>query len=443
MYKKAIVVALHLVALQLVAAEQPSLTPHVKDGGRIIHFSKDRSLGIVKVLDANIKRQIQTSHIDSLDSVGSNDWTDWKRKAEYLGEAQGDVVIAAGKKVGLFLYEKAFKNLSPLLNLKPDDLYMLASIGPSWNTNIPLSSKRMQYIAHLGGLKELRLYNTSTTTEGMRHITKLQSLEMLSPPKGLTNKGLSYVAKLPSLKRLYFRENKVTNAGLKRHLPEMTKLEELSLSGGGMNDAGLVRLADLPKLSFLSLRSGNFTDAGLVHVKKCSSLRILDLLHLPITDVGLQHLSGHPKLENLQLFNTEVTDRGLVYLKSMPSLKKLNIGKREQKDQITDKGMIHLAQIKSLEYLDLPNRGITDKGLVHIVKLDRLKSLWVGCSTSSPLTDTGLRHVSELRSLETLHIGGAGFTDAGMDHLAKLTNLKMLHLSVAGSITNQGLAKLF
>lgn len=422
------------------AATQPTNSPEASS--RVLHFPKDRSLGRIKVLDSNTGRQSQTPNIDSLDSVGWNDWTDWKQKAEYLGEAQGDVVIPAGKKVGLFLHKEAFKDLSPLLDLKPDDLYMLASIGPSWNTNIPLSSKRMQYITHLGGLKELRLYNTSTTTEGMKHITKLQSLEMLSPPKGLGNMGLSYVAQLKSLKRLYFNENRVTNAGLKRHLPEMTKLEELSLSGGGMNDAGLVSLKDLPKLGYLSLRSGNFTDAGLVHVRKCSSLRILDLMHLPITDTGLQHLSGHLRLESLLLFNTEVTDRGLVYLKSMPSLKKLNIRKREQKGQITDKGMIHLAQIKSLEYLDLPNRGITDKGLVPIAKLDRLKYLWVGCSTASPLTNTGLRHVSELRSLETLHIGGAGLSDAGMDYLAKLTKLRVLHLSFCDSITDEGLAKL-
>ena len=425
------------------ADSQPATEPAnlQESSSRVLHFPKDRSLGIVKVLDANIGRQIQTSNIDSLDSVGWRDWHEWKQTAQDLGEAQGDVVIPAGKKVGLFLYEDAYKDLSALLNLKPDDLYMLASVGPSWNTNIPLSSKRMQYIAHLGGLKELRLYNTSTTTEGMKQITKLQSLEMLSPPKGLTNRGLSYVAQLKSLKRLYFTENRVTNAGLKRHLPEMTKLEELSLSSGGMNDAGLVPLKDLPKLGYLSLRSGNFTDAGLVHVRKCSSLRILDLLHLPITDVGLQHLSGHLRLESLLLFNTEVTDRGLVYLKSMPSLKKLNVRKRGQKGQITDAGMVHLAQIKSLEHLDLPNRGVTDKGLVHIAKLDKLKYLWVGRSSNSPLTDTALRHVSELRSLETLLIGGDSFTGAGMDHLAKLTNLRKFSLG-AKSITDDGLAKL-
>jgi len=394
---------------------------------RVVHFPKDRSLGRIKVMDANIKRQIQASHYYAWYGVGWHDWFYWLEMAEYLGEAQGDVVIPAGKKTALFLYENAFKDLSPLLNLKPDDLHMLAHIVLPWNTNIPLDVKCMQYISHLAGLKELRLYQTTATTEGMQHITKLQSLEMLRPPKGLTDNGLSYVSQLKSLKRFYLTENRITNAGLKRYLPKLAKLEELTLWSGRINDAGLVFLADLPKLSYLSLRSGNFTDAGLSHVRKCSSLRILDLMHVPISDVGLQHLSVHPMLENLCLHNTEVTDRGLVYLKSMPSLKKLNVGKGGQKDQITDAGMVHLAQINSLEHLELPG-GITDKGMAQIAKLKSLKHLRGGGDS-----DTALQHLSKLQSLEYLATGGTGFTDAGM---------KDLRLFSAGSITNEGLAKL-
>jgi len=408
---------------------------------RILHFPKERSLGMIKIMDANIKRQIQTSRYDSLDSVGWDDWEDWK-KAEYLGEAQGDVIIPKGKKAALFLNKEAIKDLSPLLNLKPDDLYMLSHIPIAWNKNPRLSAKCMKYISHLAGLKNLYLFGTKTTTEGMKHITELQSLEMLQPPKGLTNKGLSYVAELKSLKRLYFTENRVTNAGLKRHLPKLTKLEELVLNGERINDGGLVFLKDLPKLHYLSIRYGNFTDAGMAHVKKCRRLRNLDLNSLPITDEGVYHLSGLDKLEDLNLFNTEVTDRGLIYLKMMHSLKKLDIGKRNQRGQITDVGMVHLAQINSLEYLVLPHRDITDKGIAQIAKLKNLKYLWVGCGTNSLLTDKALQHLSKLQSLEYVHIGGRGFTDAGMDDLAKLTNLRKLNISFDNSITNKGLAKL-
>ena len=413
--------------LNLVYAEDSELSPSEE---RVLHFPRDRSLGLIMVKDANIiKSNIQDFH-------------DWYSSAEDLGEAQGDVVIPTGKKAALFLNKNAIEDLSPLLNLKPDDLYMLSLIPIVRNQ--PLHDKCMQHIAHLTGLKNLWLSGTRTTTESMKHITKLQSLEFLVPPTGLTNKGLSYVAQLESLKGLYFVENRVTNEGLNRYLPTMTKLEKLSLWSGQISDAGLVHLSDLPLLRYLSLNSGNFTDAGLVYLKDVPTLKILDLNHLPITDDGVRHLSGHPGLEDLSLFNTEVTDRGLAYLKSIPSLKKLNIGKRNvdrENPAITDAGMVHLAQINSLEYLDLPYQGITDKGIALIANLKNLKHLWVCASSVSPLTDKSMRYISQLHSLEKLIIGGTGFTDAGMDDLAKLTNLRELNLQ-ADSITNEGLAKL-
>ena len=410
------------------------------EGERILHFPHDRSLGRIKVLDASIKRQVYTCRCDLMDGIGNQDWNDWMGAKDF-SEAQGDVVIPAGKKVGLFLNKDALTDLSPLLNLKPDDLFMLSPALMGWDSQTPLSETSMQHISHLTGLKDLRLFQTITPTEAMKHITKLQSLEMLYPPKGLTNKGLLYVAQLKSLKRLCFPENMVTNAGLRRFLPKLTKLEELTLHSGRMNDAGLAFLEEMPRLNYLSLRSGNFTDAGLIHVRKCPSLRVLDLLYLPVTDIGLKHLSGHPGLESLRLEKTKVADRGLPYLKTMPNLKKVGLGQIGSQDLITDAGMVYLAQIDSLGYLRLPNYGITESGLRHISKLKNLKYLWVCGSSNSPLGDAALRYVSKLHSLEFLLIHGTRFSDEGMDDLSKLTNLQNLSL-LSDSVTNEGLAKL-
>ena len=404
---------------------------------RILHFPKERSLGRIMVIDANIKRQIQTFHF----TVDGVDWH--HRQAEYIGEAQGDVVIPAGKKTVLILNKNAIKDLSPLLNLKPDDLYMFSNMVTA--DNYPSVGRCMQYIAHLTGLKDLRLGSTKIAGEGMKHITKLQSLETLILPKGLTNRGLSYVAQLKSLKGLYFVENRVTNAGLERYLPRLTKLEELVLSGEQINDAGLAHLANLKSLKYLFLWGENFSDAGMAHLKNVPSLKILNIMNLPITDAGVRNLSGHGGLENISLYNTEVTNRGLAYLKSIPSLRKLDLGKRHfdlENPPITDAGMVHLAQIKSLEFLVLPPVGITDKGLGTISNLKNLKYLKVCSCSSSPLTDKALQHVSKLRALEFLSIAGTGFTDAGMDEIAKLTNLRELNLPFDNTITNKGLAKL-
>lgn len=397
-----------------------------KSATRVLHFPKDRSLGRIMVQNVNTKREIQTFHY----------WIntpDWLGNDEYIGEARGSVVIPAGKRVKLVVNEGAGGDLSALSRLKPNDLYSL-TLARSVNDSC------MGYVTNLTGLRELILAG-NITDRGIKHISKLKSLEQLYVLAGyIGDRGLAEVVKLPSLKRLYLKQTRITSKGLSL-LSERPALEELDLVGGkNIGDAGLVHLANLPSLRYLIL-GGNFTDAGIAHLRNVPSLKILNLMHLPVTDEGLRHLSGHAGLENLSLSNTEITDRGLVYLKSMPSLKKLSIGKRGQNDQITDAGMVHLAQINSLEYLDLPNNGITDKGLATIANLKNLKHLRVGGSSNSPLTDTALQHVSKLQMLEYLLISGTSFTDAGMEDLAKLTNLRELVLT-ADLMTNDGLARL-
>ncbi|MHC4755413.1 MAG: hypothetical protein ACYTBP_09735, partial [Planctomycetota bacterium] len=79
-----------------------------------VHFPSDRSLGMLKIQDAGIVRQIKDFHYWI-------DGTTW----EYFGEAQGDVTVPAGKRLALFVNKAAWRDLSPLSKLRPDDLYML------------------------------------------------------------------------------------------------------------------------------------------------------------------------------------------------------------------------------------------------------------------------------------------------------------------------------
>ena len=176
--------------------------------GKTLHFPKDRSLGYIKILDTTINRQFQTYHLKT--PIGYLNWNDWMR-AENFSQARGDVIIPPGKKAALFLNKNAFRDLSPLENLRPDDLHMLSYRQTSWNDKIKLTKDNALHISHLTGLKELRLFAITTLTESMKHLIKLPSLEMLDLPKGMTNKDLLYVTQMKSLKRLYFTENRITN----------------------------------------------------------------------------------------------------------------------------------------------------------------------------------------------------------------------------------------
>ncbi len=403
---------------------------------RIIHFPADRSLGQLMVQDAGTKRQIESFYYWI-----TNEYTEW----QLLGKATGDVIVPAGKRLALSVSQSGWKDLSPLSKLGPDDLYMLSIYGPYSRGRKP-DNRCMPHIAHLRGLKVLKLENTSISAGGLKLLGNLGSLERLSFSKRLTDAGLAEVARLPSLKGLILKENRLTNVGL-AHLAQLTSLKELVLDGERMNNAALAHLARLPSLRYLYLHGENFTDTGMTQLKNIPSLRILHFGHLTqLTDAALVHLSEIPGLERLSFhWNGNITDAGIVHLKKLRSLKMLDISH----SQVTDEGLAHLAKIKSLEYLDLPSarvtsKGtdypITDKGLAHLVQLERLWHLKVGTrSSGNPVTDEGLRFISRLLLLEELSIGGRSISNSGMEHITKLTNLKDLMLFGCPNLGNAGL----
>ncbi|HUW20719.1 MAG TPA: M56 family metallopeptidase [Sedimentisphaerales bacterium] len=423
--------------LSLVYAENPA-TSNAET--RVVHFPADRSLGKLMMQDVTTARHVDTFYYWETDF-------NW----EYLSQALGDVSVPAGKRLWLIIYgQSEWSDLSPLSNLRPDDLYRI-SLSGSYDGGPNPNDKCMPHIAGLAGLKVLDLVNTDITSGGLRHIKQIKSLERLTVPDLISNVGLAHIAEITSLKGLYLvayadlTKSMVTNAGL-RCLAKLTSLEELSLGGGHLGDAGLQHLEKLPSLRYLMLWGDTFTDAGMAHLKNIPSLRTLHLGHLhQLTDVALLHLSEIPNLENLSLHWADgITDEGVAQLKKMTSLRRLDIGR----SQVTDAGLAHLAQIKSLEYLILPHDGITDKGFVYLAELDKLKHLNVARAhyvdpnmDKDFYTDEALRQLSKLQSLEELTIGSIGITDAGMDEIAKLSKLRTLWL-FGCPISDKGLSKL-
>jgi len=409
--------------------ELKSIRPQGKE--RIVRFPKERSLGRLMIQDANAVGNIHA--FSYWTGAGDSEW-------EYFAEAQGDVIVPAGKRLSLSIDRNAWQDLSPLKNLDSEDLYKLSFAGMVDDYSWSPDDRCMPYISHLTGLKILMLSNTNISAEGLKFIVNLKSLERLYAPRRFTDAGLAEVSCLPSLKALYINDHSLTNDGL-AHLAQLELLEELDLVGKGrLNDAGLVHLAKLSRLTYLLLQGKNFTDAGMAQIKNCSSLRILHLGFLTqLTDAAIVQLSQMPRLERLSFhWNENITNASMVHLKKMNSLKVLDI----KHSKVTDEGLEHLAQIESLENLTLPDGGITDNGIEHITKLHNLKYLWAGSRSSSPLTDKSLSYISALGNLEELYIGGIGFSDEGMKDIAKLTKLKGLSIFTANQLTNKGLAEL-
>ncbi|RPJ20327.1 MAG: hypothetical protein EHM35_19610, partial [Planctomycetaceae bacterium] len=389
----------------------------VSSGPRVLHFPVDRSLGRLMI------RSTMPQSPEVFHRWATHD------ELEYFGQAQGVVSIPAGYEVGLIVDQThAWRDLSPLRRLRPDDLYLLAIQGSYAGGGKPGNSC-MEHVAHLTGLRALDLGNTSITSMGLKHVVVLKDLSWLRPPPLMDDAGMAHVAQLPSLTHLYLGESRVTNAGL-LHLAKMNSLIELCLGGRITND-GLVHLAEVPQLRYLMLISKSFTDVGLRHLKKMPNLEALHLGRLErVTDVGLGHLAEIPRLQELDLYSaTRITNDGIAVLKRLPNLRKLNIAHA----QVTDAGLAHLKAIKTLESLRLLDRDITDAGLRHLAELLRLRELDLPRPhfidpnmNKNYYTDEGLKAISGLASLEMLHLGGIGVTDVGVRHLGRLTRLKEL-----------------
>lgn len=421
------------VAVYVLAGTLSVCSPRVSAAGdpaRTLHLPADRSLGSLSVQDVNAVRRIETFHY----WIDGAEW-------DYLGPARGDVVVPAGKRLMLSVAGGQWRDLSPLLKLKPDDLYRL-SIHGSFGGGRPGDSC-MTYVAHLTGLRALDLTNTGISGAAMKYVSGMRQLERLTLPAHMDDAGMAIVAGLPSLTGLYFKENRVTDAGL-AHLAKLTTLEELELGGARITDKGLTHLAGLPRLRYLVLWGKGFSDAGLRRLKAIPHLETLSLGALEqVTDVGVACLSEIPQLRDVDLYRGyKVTDRGMAYLKKLPHLRRLDL----RHAAVTDAGLMHLKEAMTLEYLMLPHSGITDKGFDCLAQLTQLRELHVPrphyvdpAMDKGYYTDAGVKAISRLTSMEKLSLAGYGVTDEGVRHLTGMVHLKELDFFGCGRLTDESL----
>lgn len=413
-----------LLAVQVSNQEQP----------RVLHFPADRSLGKIMICEP----------IPEVPVEGFHHWIrgeEWR----YLGQARGDVSVPANRWIRLDVHrQESWHDLSPLLELRADDLYQFTVSGSQ--TGPKPGNACMRYVAHLTGLRVLGFGKTYITGAGMTCITDMKHLRRLTLPDRIDDAGLAHVGRLPALTGLYFGENRVTDAGL-RHLARVETLEELALRGGRISDRGLAHLAKLPRLRYLLLEGRNFTDAGFLHLKNVSSLRTLHLGHLwQTTDVGLAYLAEMPQLQDLNFhWSEEITNRGVRHLSKLPYLRLLDV----RHAKVDDKALAYLKDVKTLESLDLPAQGISDVGLAYLSELPGLRELnisrvhYVNPSRDKGYyTDKGVQMLAKCRLLERLIVGSIGMTDVSMKAIAQLPNLRDLTLFGCTAVTDQGLRQL-
>jgi internalin A len=297
----------------------------------------------------------------------------------------------------------------------------------------------MAYIAQLDKLVFLdldRAQGEPLTDAGFAHVVGLDRLENLhirSP--GLTDAGLAPLAKLTQPRLLHLKGTSMTDAGL-AHLRGLTRLNWLDLSGNsGIHGSGLVNLAGMPKLVDLNLDQTPIDEAGLSNLSGPAGRHMLRTLVLSgpgITDEGLAKLARLGDLSDLTICDAPVTSAGLAHLKRLTSLTYLTL----QAVQVDDLGpLAPLTQFRELTVVDAP---INDAGLAALASMPNLKKLTLD---STKITDAGLAQVVPLKGLELLSLRKTKVTDAGLDGLANLSNCKRLTL-FGTTVTPAAIARL-
>jgi hypothetical protein len=124
------------------------------------------------------------------------------------------------------------------------------------------------------------------------------------------------------LKRLDLSCTDVTDRGL-TFVGRLRTLRELDLEGTSVTDAGLAHLRGLRRLEVLNAR-GDFTDEGLLEIRHLRELRYLAVDGNRITAAGLEHLRELPDLETLDLCEVPVDDDGIAVLSTLPNVKHMS-----------------------------------------------------------------------------------------------------------------------
>ena len=354
---------------------------------RVLHFPADRPVGQIALIDERylipeISREFHPGYVFA--------------PSQYLGPAQGEVRIPAGKCVSLHLGGKGVTRqqvFAALKSLGPNDAQDLDFLLP-----IQADDGFMPHIAKLTGLTHFCPVYARFTPKSLALLAQLPRLEHICTPYGLTDADVAEIAKLPAVNEMEIVADRLTDAGL-ASLAKIRNLQVLHLEGTAlMTDEGLKALATLPTLRHLRL-SGPFTDRGLAYLAAAPSLKALWLETPRATEEGLRSLAQIASLERLCLpYLDQITDRGIMYFRAMPKLIALGVGDARS----LDAGVAALATLPNLEVLALKGSpSLTDSALKPLAAMPKLRALEI---YNSQITDQGLATLSACQKLDSIQI---------------------------------------
>jgi len=190
-----------------------------------------------------------------------------------------------------------------------------------------LTDAGLASIAKLRNLEVLHLEGTMMMTDdGLKVLATLPKLRHLRLSGPFTDRGLAYLAAAPSLKAMWLETPRATEEGL-RHLSRIASLERLCVPWlDRITDRSITYFKAMPKLVALGVGDALSGDAGMTALSSLTNLEVLAIKGgSNLTNNGLKPLSGMPKLRALEIYHSEITEQGLTNLASCKRLDSIQI----------------------------------------------------------------------------------------------------------------------
>ena len=289
----------------------------------------------------------------------------WQALADFASSVPAGKTIAA-KSVSAFSIDKAGVIEERLKSRDWDEIIAL------------VTEQRLPGIHASGQMTDALLARFSR----LEHITALD----LDGSKGVSDAGVSHLARLPQL----------------RHL---------NLAGTGITDRGLEVLRRLPSLESIVLSGTRVTDEGMPNLATCEVLHAVDLTWTNTGDGAIRALAGKRRLGGFRSGN-HVTNAGLALLHDLPVFKTWQNGEPRMSLLGFDAGPTFL----------MLRGSFTSEGIAQLVGLDGLFALNID-SGQLAISGAGLAPLANLA-----HLGWLAFaaTDESMPYIATLPHLRFL-----------------
>lgn len=283
----------------------------------------------------------------------------------------------------------------------------------------PISRKGLQHLRGFENLEKLRCYQLEWDDSGSRFddsvaisLVGMKSLKSITGDVDLTDKGVTALAKLPSL-------------------------ETLGMAGRGVTDASMPSVAAMRSLSDLSLQHTRVTDSGFGLLEGSSTIRRVQITGNRMTTRCVETLATMPNLKRVGMMTvdprvdgkptwqgietlTELEEELWLYdcpklsgddISAVARLKDLKNLRIEGGGALSDNEVIRLASCEQLEQLTLTSTVATDHALAAIARLPKLRSLVLSCVA----TNKGLQELAESTSLRRLSVASPNMTDEAFD----------------------------